>query len=238
GGDLQVRYVMNFRGSSNTVVAPNKGDDFDPGFQTTRVRLHFDGTLYKDWGFKFLTRNDSANNVIIEAAWGSCNFGNGWKAVAGQFKLPLLHEELVSSVRQLAAERSVVNSAFTQLRSQGAQLGYDTTDWNFKVAFSDGLASENTDFTNQAIIATGAAAAPFIIRGEADWAVTGRFEYKFAGSWDQYADFTSKSDDQFAAVLGVAGHYQESPNTSDPADVDMQTAEYTADIQLKSGGWG
>lgn len=237
GGDIQVRYVVNYRGDDNTVTAPNKGDDFDTGFQNSRIRLHFGGNIInKDWTYRILTRSSSAGEVIVEEAYGGHNFGNGWKAVFGQFKVPLLHEELVSSVKQLAVERSLVNGAYSQSRSQGVQLGYEQEDWNAKVAFSDGLLSENTDFTNQVLISS-AAGAPFIVRGEADYAFTGRFEFKFAGAWDQYQDFTSKPSESAMAVAGVAAHFQQSPNTGDGTDVDRQTLEYTADFAFEQAGW-
>src|SRR5690606_6952326 len=121
--------------------------------------------------------------AVLEEAWAQYNFGNGWKARWGQFKLPLLREELVSSSRQLAVERSFVNEFFTQDRSQGIELSYEQEDWRFAFAFSDGLDTENTDINSDA---------------ENDYAFTGRFEYKMAGTWSRFADFTSREGDDFA----------------------------------------
>ena len=66
------------------------------------------------------------------SATNSAAFANGWKAQWGQFKLPLLREELVSDGKQLAADRSIPNALFTQGYSQGIQLGYDATVPRYK----------------------------------------------------------------------------------------------------------
>lgn len=231
GGQIQFRYLINIDDEDDTI----NEDEFDVGFQTRRTKLDFTGNIInKDWTFRVLSNFDRDGGAsILEEAWVGYNFGNGWKARWGQFKLPLLREELVSSSRQLAVERSVVNEVFTQDRSQGIELAYEQEDWNFKFAYSDGLDSENTDFTDQTLRTnTG-----FVVRGEADFAFTGRFEYKFAGTWSRFADFTSKQGDDFAALLGLAAHYQQGPNTSQLGDIDRQTFQFTGDVSLEGDGW-
>lgn len=233
GGQIQFRYLVNIDDEDDTV----NEDEFDVGFQTRRTKLDFTGNVInKDWTFRVLSAFERENGVgFLEEAWVQYNFGNGWKARWGQFKLPLLREELVSSSRQLAVERSIVNEAFTQDRSQGLEFIYEQEDWNVKLAFSDGLDSENTDFTDTTLISSGP--GDFTVNGEADYAFTGRFEYKFAGTWSRFADFTSRQGDDFAALVGVAGHWQQAPNTSMLTDVDRQTFQFTGDVSLEGDGW-
>jgi hypothetical protein len=231
GGQIQFRYLINIDDEDDTV----NEDEFDVGFQTRRTKLDFTGNVInKDWTFRILSNFDrDGGAAFLEEAWVGYNFGNGWKARWGQFKLPLLREELVSSSRQLAVERSVVNEAFTQDRSQGIELAYEQEDWNLKLAFSDGLDSENTDFTDQTLRTN----AGFRVMGEADYAFTGRFEYKFAGTWSRFADFTSRQGDDFAAMVGVAAHWQQGPNTNNANDFDRQTFQFTGDVSLEGDGW-
>jgi hypothetical protein len=232
GGQIQFRYVLDWRDDQNNA------DDFETGFQTRRTKLDFSGNIInKDWEYRVLAAFDRADgSAILEEAWVNYTFGDGWSAKWGQFKLPLLREELVSSSRQLAVERSLTNEAFTQDRSQGIQLQYRTDDWRVVGAFSDGLDSENTDFTDSSL-RTPAGANSFFVRGEADWALTGRIEYKFQGDWKWFEDFTAPQGQDFAALLGGAVHYQEGPNTGAPTDVDRQTLEYTLDLSLEGDGW-
>jgi len=247
GGMIQARYYLNFRDSSNSsdadgVDGGNAGDDMDPGFQMRRTKLRFDGNIVNPNWFYAVNLNFTADggSAFLEDAYAGYNFGNGWKGMIGQFKIPLLREELVSDARQLAAERSLVNSAFSQGWSQGVQALYQDVDWNLAIAFSDGLQSQNTDFTNNSLTAVGVIGPgnpPFVAAGEADFAFTGRFQYKFAGQWDDFDDFTAKPGQPFSAMLGAAGHYQQSPNSNFGADIDRNTLEYTIDISFEGDGW-
>jgi phosphate-selective porin OprO/OprP len=228
GGQIQFRYIMDFRDSSAAGVT----DDFSNGFQTRRTKLTFDGNIINaDWTYKVQTNFDRADgNAGLEDAWVAYNFGNGWKLQWGQFKLPFMREELVSSRRQLAVERSVVNEVFNQDYSQGVQVAYEELDWRAALAFSDGFGSRNTDFNS--LDAGGAS-----LDAEADYAFTGRFEYKFAGDWKQFEDFTSEQGSPYAAMVGGALHWQQDTNTGAPGDVDFQYLSYTFDASLEGDGW-
>ncbi len=224
-GQIQFRYLLNFRDDTAT------DDGFEPGFQTRRTKLYFDGHINENWMFRVNGAFErEGGSFVLEEAWAAYKWPSGLTVRWGQFKLPLLREELVSSSKQLAVERSLANEAFTQDRSQGFELEWKQEDWRIVGAFSDGIDSENTDFT--AGESTG-----FKVNGEADYAFTGRFEYKIDGEWKQFDDFTSKQASPFGALVGVAGHYQVSPNSSAPGDVDRETFEYTADLSLEGDGW-
>lgn len=229
-GFFQFRYYAGFRDDDNTVgTAP--GDDFQTGFQMRRMKLGFAGKVHKDWSYNVLLNFSRSNGTAgLQDAYVDYAINSNWRVRMGQSKLPLLREELVGDQRQLAVERSLVNSAFTQDRSQMVEVEYNAAPVNFKVAFSDGLNSDNTDIT------AGENAA-FIIAGEADWAATARLEYILAGDAKQFIDFTAPSGGAFGAMLGAAVHYQQSPNTNDPADVDRDTLQYTLDVSLEGSGW-
>ena len=94
------------------------------GFQIRRAKVRFQGNVIDpSWKYQIngefnalSGRYDFAEALIQKV------FDNGIVLTMGQFKTPWLREELVSSSRQLAVERSVVNELFTQDRAVGLQL--------------------------------------------------------------------------------------------------------------------
>jgi hypothetical protein len=168
--------------------------------------------------FKF--EDSGGGSAVLDDAWGNYNLGNGWNLKFGQFKLPLFREELVGDEYTLFANRSVVNSFFTQKRSQGVQISYEGDAFRFAGAFSDGINTANTDYTSPA---------------EADFALTARGEFKFAGDWKHYKDFTSFRDSAFFAVVGGAVHYQSGGDTVNTTNVDNW--DFTLDAQVEGNGW-
>jgi hypothetical protein len=231
GGLLQFRYVFNFRDDEE--IAPgSRTDDFTHGFQRRRTKVDFNGELNKDWFFRVRLESDkSSEGVSIDYAYAGYKFANGWKATFGQFKLPLLREELVSDAKQLAADRSITNNAFSQGYSEGVELAYEQEAWRLFLAFSDGLNSANTDFDSSEDT------SGFATMGQAEYAFTARGEFLFSGAWKQFEDFTSNKGSDFGAMFGIAGHWQQSDNTPVAGDPDRDTGQLTADISLEGDSW-
>ncbi len=230
GGQLQFRYVLNFRDDESTVGSA-RVDDFTHGFQTRRTRFDVDGELNKDWFFRVRFRNDNGDSASVDFAYAGYKFANGWKATWGQFKLPLLREEMVSSAKQLAAERSFTNSVYTQGFSQGVQLSYKAENWRGFFAFSDGLNSGNTDFI------ASENTSGFATSGQAEYAFTARADFLLSGNFDQFEDFTSAKGADFGFMLGAAVHWQQSDNTPVAGDEDRDTLQYTIDASLEGDSW-
>jgi len=221
-GFTQFRYNWNSRDDSG--LDPN-GNDQTIGFQNARTKLTFSGNVGNEkWGyrvmFKFEDPGSNSGIGILDDAFGTYNMGNGWTFKFGQFKMPLYREELVGDEYQLFANRSVVNSFFTQKRSQGLQFSYDGDQWRFAAAFSDGINTANSDFTSAA---------------EADYAFTARGEWKWAGDWKQARDFTSFRNSSYFGMLGVAGNYQSGGDTV--GTVDQKLWALTADVSVEGNGW-
>jgi hypothetical protein len=232
GGLIQFRYDMNFRDKDNTAGFSNPNDEFVHGFQERRVKVDFNGELNKDWFFRVRLSNHSSDSVGFDYAYAGYKFANGWKATWGQFKLPLLREELVSDSKQLAAERSFVNALFTQGYSQGLEFAYETEGWRAFFAFSDGLNSANTDFNTRQSVAF-----PTLISGQSDYAFTGRGEFLLSGNFKQFEEFTSEKGADMGAMVGAAIHWQQSDNTNSFTDTDYNTFRYTIDASLKGDSW-
>jgi len=232
-GYLQFRFDWNHRKSGDTALGADDNSN-TVGFQTARTALNVSGNLFnEDWYYFVQIEADrDGGGVALQDAYGSYKFGNGWEVMWGQFKLPFLREELVSDKFQLAADRSSYNSAFTVERSQGVQFGYEGQGTRFAFAFSDGG-------TNPILAAAGAGGiaknSDFTSSGEADWGLTARGEFKWAGDWKQALDFTSFPQSPFFGMVGVAGHAQNGGDTN--GTVNTQIWEVTADVSLEGDGW-
>jgi hypothetical protein len=206
--------------STPDVAIPD--EDTTTGFQARRTKIWAKGNVAENWGFKVQGNfNRDGGDFELEDAYITNDINDSWSWQFGQFRLPLLREDSVSSANQLAVERSLTNEVFRQNRSQGVQFNYTGDAFRFMGAFSDGLRTQNTDFNSMA---------------EADYALTGRFEWKWAGDWAQFEDFTSWQGDDNAGMLGAAIHYQGGGETGGPtADIDVLRA--TADISFEGNGW-
>jgi hypothetical protein len=215
GGLIQVRYVANFRDD----VAND--EDTAIGFQLPNTRLWAEGNVADDWSFRVDGGFDVEGNFSLLDAYAVMTTEGGWDIGLGQFRLPFLREELVRSWHQLAVDRSAMSTVFGAGRSQGVWTQYSAEEMRFTAAFSDGARAANTDFTSMQ---------------EADWAVTGRFEYMFWGAgWDRFDDFTGWHGDDNAGMFGVAGHYQSGGDSFNTADVSI--FGLTGDVSVKGNAW-
>ena len=219
-GQIQFRYTANFSDDGGAV-----GDDFEGGFSTRRTKLKFHGNAFGDMFYNVTGAFDrDGGDFTLEDAYVGTNVDDNSKVRWGQFKLPFMREELVSSTRQLAADRSLVNETFNQGRSQGVEYSHNSDDFRFAVAFSDGFRSANTDWPAGPAGGIGGG-------GENDYAFTGRVEWKGAGEWGQFKDFSGAAGQDYGLLLGAAAHYQ---------DHDMAGADvflWTIDLSVEGDGW-
>ncbi len=214
GGQIQFRYTATLRDGSGE-------DDFTGGFETQRTTLLLGGHVFDErlsYGVEAVF-DSASGDFILEIAKGGWDFGGGFEIWAGQDTLPLLWEEFLFDFGGLAVDQSVVNAVFAQADSQGVFGGYTTDRLRLQAAFSDGLDSANTDLTNS----------------PADWALTGRAEYRFGeGGWDQFDTFSSSRGSAFSGRIGVAGHYEEG---ADDIETSVDLAQWTVDLLAKGSGW-
>lgn len=224
-GGTQFRYIASF--SDNDGAA---GDDFDPGFQFGTTRLAAKGTLGDDQRFGYYLQGNFAfngGNFGLEDMYVTYDFGNNWGLKFGQMKVPFLREELIDDFYVLTVDRSVLNETFTPNRTQGIALAYADEQFRANFVFSDGANAANTSFNNNKVAGFAG--------GEADYGLTARVEFKGAGVWDQFDDFTSTSSSEFAWLLGGAVHYEggEAGGTGD----DYEGLGWTLDVQVEGAGW-
>jgi phosphate-selective porin len=226
GGQIQFRYLANFRDDAfNDDPATDRNeadDDTTLGFQTRRTKIWFEGHIFDpNLYYKVVGAFDRGDDGVfeLEDAYVGYKFDNGLDVRWGQFKLPFMREELVSSTKQLAVERSNTNEFFNQGRSQGVQVAWMNEQFRATGAFSDGFNSANTDFTQD----------------RSDFAFTGRVEYLAMGDWKQFEQFTSFRGTADGLMLGGAIHWQDDAEEVDNPIDDFFA--YTLDVSWQSDGW-
>lgn len=245
-GLIQFRYIANFRDEDNTTGTGND-DDFNNGFQLRKTRVVFSGNAVnpnltyvialetnigqQSSGTEIdpdgtpnngdeVTVNSGNGGWIANDVYFRYAMNDGWAVRAGQYKVGYLKEELISERDTLAMERGVMNNVFNQGRSQGFGFTNESNDWRWAFDFTDGLNSANTDFTDPS---------------EAEYSLTARGTWKWAGNWDSLTDFTSRPGDANAGAVGAAATWQH--GTEPAANNDTDYWGLTADVQWEGNGW-
>ncbi len=247
---FQFRYVANFRDSGNSDDGGLIGDnDFTHGFEAPRVRIDFSGNLVND-NITYRISGDFGEDRQATGGGGQNNFGLTWGYGQyafegmdgafvrwGQFKAPLLWEELVDPEFQLAGDRSVTNEYFNQGYTQGIMFGYEAEAWRGYFSVNDGLRAIGTNFNGTR---------------ESDIGLTARAEFKFAGDWERFTDFTSWRNSDYAGKIGGAFHWESygdsgpttTGGTTHPAalfgpatDPGGDLIVYTVDTAVEGNGW-
>jgi hypothetical protein len=241
GGQLQVRWVFNFQDTFN--------DQYRTGFELPHTRLWFGGHLFRpELDLEYFVRgrfqregggsgglsNDVGGAFLLQDAWVRVPFSHNWSVRAGQYKVPFNREELVESQYQLAAERSNVNESLNLGRSQGVELQYQNRSWRWNLMVSDGGDDSLGGFGN--IGGTSPMNTPAISVADVEVALTTRLEYLLAGTWKQFADFTSPPGEEFGVLVGAGVHWQLNEQGSPPFDGDQNWLAWTADASVEWGG--
>jgi len=227
GGQIQARYTYNNQEEGGAIDDTNRS-----GFGVRRAKLKFSGHVI-DPSWKFQVNgafdNDDEDSIGAFTGQGDFNleegnvtkvFDNGWSVKFGQFKGPFMREELTSSSRQLAVERSLVNEEFNQDRSIGVQVGYQGESFRVHGMYSNGIKTANKPWVSY----------------DTEYAFMGRAEFLLDGEWKQFKDFTSPRGSEFGMMVGVGFVHQtaEYGTSAGPEETDLRV---TADLGLEGDGW-
>jgi hypothetical protein len=227
-GMLQVRWLWNYH---------DQVDRYRSGFENTRNKLTFRGHVFSR-DITYLVRTDFGrgddDEDLLQDAWVRYHLNDEFSIRLGQFKLPFNREELVSPGYQQAVERSLVNESLNLGRSQGIELLYTSRSSRFAFVFSD-AGTDNVGGFN--LVGTDPQNTPWS-EPLAEWALTARYEHLVAGSWDQFVQLTSPSGEDFALLLGIAGHYQKDESTGAPsfARDEEEWVAVATDVSAQFGG--
>jgi hypothetical protein len=196
------------------------------GFSVRRAKVAVSGDVTDNIkGNISMAFNRNSGAAALEDAYADWAINDDLTLRMGQFKAQLIREENVSSKRQLASERSVVNETLNMDRSQGIEAHFGGDSWRGAVGFTDGVNSDNTAFNSAA---------------EADYAFNARFEFLLGGDaeWSQFKQFTSWRGSTAGGMMGAAVGYQSigDTNPSNPAGSSEATT-VTVDYSWVADGW-
>ena len=151
-GQIQTRWVLNYTSRALPIGAPTpRTVPRRPGIPDPAGKGEVQGQPdrqeleVRQWRL----RGDSIFD--FEEVMLSKVFENGITMTLGQFKTPWLREEIVSSSRQLAVERSVVNEFFNQDRAVGLFVAWKNDDWSLAGSYNNGqrtLLNADERYTN------------------------------------------------------------------------------------------
>ena len=251
-GHFQVRHITSFQernadDDGDTVV----DDEGESGFVIRRAKIAFAGHIANPrLGYAMqLAVDRSSNSVSSDKIKISYEFADGLTIWAGEDKAPFLREELTSSKRQLAVERSYVNEMFTIDKAQGIGLKWKGETANTHVMINDGYKSgagstKQMRFTQHGDAQTPVDADIDLTRGhvtkdfnddQTDFAITARVDLRLAGNWKQMKDYAAWEGEDFGAFIGAAVHY-EVGETGDSA-YNNNFVSWTVDGSIESNGF-
>ncbi|MEL7471802.1 MAG: porin [Planctomycetota bacterium] len=254
GGYSQFQYVLSFTDDDDAGEGSDT-EDFGNGFDLKRARLIFQGnvinpdlTFYVEGAFDDAADGEtsgSEGSFTLLDYWGQYQFDNGVALKWGQFKAPVTRERMVDARHLLAADRSTVDEVFNAGRTQGIALTYRDDNIGLIFSVNDGARSGNTPWHTSAGSAyTGVAGISGAVPAEADISLTLRGDFKLAGDWERFADFTSfRGAQDVAAMIGGAIHWQHGGDTaaySGAGQVGFPESDvvvYTIDASVEGDGW-
>ena len=226
---LQVRYVYNNREEDAEDTFEGDSDN-ESGFEIRRMKFAFEGNVFSpNTKYKFQWATSRAGGAVtLEEAAVTHRFGESPYAVKfGQYKDVTFHEEITSSKRQLAVERSLANEVLAGGITdyiQGIALVWDDGAEGLPLrgefGYTDGPNTDNTNFTDTGGSGTFGVASP-------DYGGYGRVEYLAFGDWKQYDDFTAMKNTSDLLVIGAGAFYAEAG--------DSTAIFHTADAQWELG---
>lgn len=191
---FQFRYAANYDQHGKA----SGSDETQAGFEVRRAKFGFNGTLFTpNLYYNFLWTTDRSTGIVsLEEAWARYKFTDALAVRAGQYKDPFAHESLVSSTKQMAAERSYAADILANGDNfiQGISIIYDNGGQiRGEAAFTDGVRSQNTNFQQ-------------FPTNPANWGIAGRAEWMVMGNnWSEYDDFTALHNNSDMLVVGLAG---------------------------------
>jgi len=243
-GKIQFRYLFNLRDETP--------DESRAGFENTRTQLTLSGHIFdRDWEYlvrgafgRGITPNDGSTapdpnggDFRLLDAWVRYYLSDNWSLRFGQYKVPFSRERLVDSAYLQGAERSNVDIHLALGRTQGIELTYIDDGQRFSATLHDG--GEDFLFGETPVIFDARAPNSSALTRDSEIAFAARYEVLLAGTWGQFVDFTSRPDEDFALMWGVAGPARIQEFEGDPpAFVRDEFNWYgsTTDLSVEWGG--
>jgi hypothetical protein len=164
-------------------------------------------------------------------AWIRVNMDDNWSVRVGQYRMPYSRGFLVQEQYQMSAARSVVDFHYALGYTQGIELEYVNDEFRARLDFDNGapdnLLGDPDAFTGgnlYKVYPTGTLGGqnnPWWTQNS-NYSVTGRIEWKPAGTWRQFRSFTSPVGETFGLLMGLGAHWQQ----SNPYQTNAQTPNF------------
>ncbi len=278
----QFRYSYNSRDAvapdaaftstvNGTAVAGSSADfgdnDTTAGFSLPRTQIRMaggvegtdiSGVLSFDFGGAF-DRGFSAGNggsavatdigdgdATLREAYGAWALDDNWTFVFGLFDNPIFFEDSIAPERSQGVEMSNTATFFDVGYTEGIALSYANDEMKFVGALSDGPAL--------GLGPSQPANSFYTSGGESDISITGRLDWLFSGTWDQFSQFASWQGSNDGLRVGGGIHWSSRGDTNPNAvtssvfnaaavalgtTVDTEDVfVWTVDAQYVSDGWG
>jgi hypothetical protein len=206
-GLMQNRWVYNHRNFSFGAVGNAPGSKNDYGFETTRAALNFSGTAGKGFYYNMRMQYSPYENQLstgagqgdlgIDWAYVGMDLGSdGWSIQLGQQKFDVMRAWMVNAEDQQFIERG--NQVYywgTSDYTNGLKLKYAGDSFRANVMYSNGSGVGNTGqaFSN---------GNPGYAGNTADWAFSGRVEWKASGTWSQFDGQGSPQGSEAGMLFG------------------------------------
>lgn len=212
-GSMQFRYTINNR---EDVAAPD--DDFSSGFSFRRLRPKVSGQT-ADKKLYFEVEGDLAGgDSNLVDAFIDYRPDERWRIRTGQFTLSFVRENILSSTKQLAMDRSSISANVFPVRGdrvQGVEARYQGDRYRAFATFHGGIRSFNQQY-NSPNVGSGLAF---------------RYEHLLAGeSLKQFDQISAPHGTPFGLLLGGAVNYEQSQSGGDHF-------AWTADVSLQHNGF-
>lgn len=186
GGQMQFRYIVSDQ--------DDRSDETEAGFQFRRMKLavkgHVTANPKVEYGLVLAGDRDSGSVSIEDATLKFPLPGaESWKGKIkiGKFKIPFLREELNSSSKQLAVDRSSATEYMTADRADQVQIELSPSETvKILLSVNDGADSELTEFNADNV----------------EIAFAGRVDVALQGSLKQIKDFTAKPGEETGVFVG------------------------------------
>ena len=234
---LQTRYVFSTMDTGNNTTA---FDGTQWGFEVTRAKFTLSGNVVSpEWFYRVDIETQTSTNPdgaatdfrtgLLEA-YAGYDFGNGWKVYGGQFKAPLLFEEMVEDQYQQAVDRSLINYLYTGGYTQGIAVDYLGDQFHVVGSWNNGI--NDTNYGGTFIGGTEG----FALQADAAIALTARVDWLAMGTWDQFKDITSPQGEEMGVKVGGALHYQAMEYGSDEVGRGDILTVFAVDVSAEFGG--
>ena len=248
-GQIQLRHVANFRDDDGS-EDDSEFDEFERGFEIRRAKIEFSGHV-ADPRIKYAVRilvDRAYNGVYADKITLGYDLTDTLYIWGGEDKAPFLREELISSSRQLAVERSLVNEVFTAGYVQGVGLIWKAHEQvKVQVMINDGFRSGEPDvalWTQQGFDDDGDPVeddfdldvSKRFHEDRSDFAVTARVDLLLSGEWSQWKDTSAWGGEETAVFLGGAFHWEEGETGDGFLNNDFYA--WTVDGSIESNGLG